>query len=456
MRRIKTMERSEAKPASSARTVAAAVIGNGLEFYDFLIFATFAVMIGRAFFPTGSALTSLLLSVATFGVGFATRPLGGIIIGAYADRAGRKAAMTLTMWLMAFGSGLIGILPDFATVGWTAPILLILARLIQGFSAGGEFGASTSYLIEAAPPGREGLFGSWQLSSQFMSSLLAGLIGFALTANLEDAEVQAWGWRIPFLLGVLIAPVGLYIRARLKETLPADEAHVSSRAVLVDLLEGHWKVVMAAALVITGSTVTQYFLAYLTTYAITQLMVPAETAMLASFVVGTSGAFFAVIGGCAADRFGLKTIAVLPRLVLMGALYPAVVSVVRSPDGTHLLIVSAILAALQATSAAVSVLLISHAFPPIIRTSGLSVAYAIGVTLFGSTAQFVFTWLILKTGDPLSPVWYVIGMNLITILGVSLLRTTPLTRRKISAGDAGETSIAGRSAHIRLRDGEHP
>ena len=416
-------------PVPSAATVAAAVIGNALEFFDFLIFAAFAVMIGKAFFPTGNALTSLLLAVATFGVGFVTRTLGAIVIGIYADRAGRKAALTLSMWLMALGSGLIGVLPDFATIGWPAPVLLVLARLVQGFSAGGEPAVATTYLLEAAPPGRQGFFGAWQLSSQFMSSIIGGLIGFTVTANLGANDVQAWGWRIPFLLGTLIAPVGMYIRARLKETLPALAAHVSSRAVMTDLLGSHWKVVLAATLVVTGSTVTQYFLTYLTTFAITELKLPSDTAMLTGFVVGVSGASCAIIGGLAADRFGFKATAVLPRLVLMAILYPAVASLVRNPDSLHLFIVAAILTGLQAMSGAVSMLVISRAFPPEVRTSGLSVAYAVGVTVFGGTAQMAFTWLILRTGNPLSPVWYVVSMNLITLVGVSLLRSPSPARQ---------------------------
>jgi MFS family permease len=423
--------RVEAKTPPSTMNIVAAVLGNALEFYDFLIYASFAVMIGRAFFPTGSGLTSLLLSVATFGVGFVTRPLGGIVIGAYADRAGRKAAMTLTIWLMALGSGMIGLVPDYSTIGWAAPVLLVLARLLQGFSAGGELGPATTYLIEAAPPGREGFYGSWQLGSQFISSIIGGLVGFAVTASLTPDEVQGWGWRIPFLLGILIAPVGIYIRRQLEETLPGEAAHETSRAVLADLFGRHWKVLLAGTLAIPGATITQYFLTYITTYAITTLHLPAETAMLASFVVGVFGTAAAIAGGLAADRFGFKGVAIVPRLVLMAALYPAVLSVVRNPDATHLFVVAAILSVLQASSGAIGILMIPRAFPAIIRTSGLSIAYAIGVTLFGGTAQFVFTWLIGKTGDPLSPVWYVIGMNLITLLGLALLRPAATPRPQV-------------------------
>ncbi len=199
--------------------VVAVVLGNALEFYDFGVYAAYAVLIGHAFFPTDSEFLSLLLSVATFGVGFVSRPLGGFFLGAYADRRGRKPAMTLTIALMALGTAIIGLLPSYAQIGIAAPILLVCARLVQGFSTGGELGASSIFLIESAPMGRKALTGSWQVASQGVAAIAVGLTGFLLARALSSEALDNWGWRIPFLLGIVIAPVGAYIRNRLHETL---------------------------------------------------------------------------------------------------------------------------------------------------------------------------------------------------------------------------------------------
>jgi hypothetical protein len=246
-------------------------MGNALEFYDFTVYAAFAAMIGRAFFPATDPKISLLLSVATFGVGFFARPLGGILIGAYADRFGRKPAMTLTIWLMALGSGAIGLLPTYDQIGLFAPVLLVLARLVQGFSAGGEMGPATTYLLESAPPGWTCFFGSWQLASQNIGNLISGVIGVILALLMSEADVNGWGWRIPFLLGILIAPVGFYIRRNLDETLHAEEALGSMSEVLSDVLGMYWRKIVLCILAISGATVTQYFFIYATTYAITTL-----------------------------------------------------------------------------------------------------------------------------------------------------------------------------------------
>lgn len=173
--------------------IAAAVLGNALEFFDFTSYAFFAVMIGRAFFPTQSAFGSLLLSVATFGVGFVTRPLGAVVIGTYADRAGRKPAMLLTIALMAVGMVMLALTPPYAVIGFAAPVLVVLARLVQEFALGGEVGPTTSYLLEAAPPGQRGLYASWQLASQGLSTVVSGFLGVLLSQTLSPDDMQAWG-----------------------------------------------------------------------------------------------------------------------------------------------------------------------------------------------------------------------------------------------------------------------
>ena len=418
-------------PAGPVARIVAAVLGNAFEFYDFTLFATFAVLLSHVFFPAGAGPGALLLTLATFGVGFVTRPLGAIVLGAYADRAGRKPAMTLTIWLMALGSALIGVLPGFATAGWMSPILLVAARLLQGFSAGGELGASTTFLIEAAAPSRRGFAGSWQLSSQNIGSVIGALFGTVLAQVMPADALQDWGWRIPFLFGVLIAPVGIYIRSRVDETLEAGTAHGTMGGVLRELLGQHWRPLLVCALVVVGATVMQYFTTYITTYAIRTLGLPPTVGFLAGVAAGLAGAVFAVLGGLLADRIGLKAVSVWPRVLLTILIYPAVLFVVGAPTVPNLLFVSVLVGALQALSGATAILLIPEAFPPTVRGAGLSIAYAIGVTLFGGTAQLIFQWLIDTTHDPLAPIWYVVATNVLTIAALAVLRPAMPVRRAV-------------------------
>src|SRR5262249_38013811 len=215
--------------------VVAVVIGNWLEFYDFLVFTFFAVMIGDAFFPGESSIGRLLGALATFGVGFFTRPLGAAVIGAYSDRVGRRSALTLTLMLMALGSGVVAFTPSYAQIGLAAPIILVMARLVQGFSCGGEVGPATTYLLETAPPEKRASLTAWQGYSQQLAVLMGSLIGVVLTSSLTRAQLYQWGWRIPFVIGLIIAPVGLYIRRRLPETIQKTETHKSGSAVLANL-----------------------------------------------------------------------------------------------------------------------------------------------------------------------------------------------------------------------------
>ena len=206
--------------------VAAAVIGNALEWYDFIVFGFFAVIIARLFFPAESQYASLLLTTATFGVGFFMRPVGGILLGIYADRRGRKASLLLIIGLMTLAIAMIGFAPTYAAIGIAAPLLIVIARLLQGFSAGGEFASSTSFLIESAPVQRRGFYGSWQMVGQGLSVLTGALLGAFITRIFTPEALDSWGWRIPFLFGLVIGPLGLYIRRRLDET----EAFLASKA----------------------------------------------------------------------------------------------------------------------------------------------------------------------------------------------------------------------------------
>jgi MFS family permease len=435
-------EQAVRRSPSPRMRVAAAIIGNALEFYDFTVYAAFATWLAKAFFPADNPTVSLLLAVATFGVGFVSRPLGGIVIGAYADRFGRKPAMTMTILLMAIGTGMIGILPTYAQIGVLAPVLLVCARLLQGFSTGGEMGPATAYLLESAPVSRKCFYGSWQLASQNIGSTISGLVGLLLALLITPGATDSWGWRVPFLLGILIAPVGYYIRSNLDETLNVEEAHGSVREVLADVLFKHWWKVLLCILVISGATITQYFFLYTATYAINTLHYSPGWAMAANMTNGITGMVFAIVGGLLADRFGVKIVALVPRLIVTLLLYPALQLIISSGSPLVLVMTMAGLMAFHAASGAAGIVMIPIIFPAVVRTSGLSIAYALGVTIFGGTAQIVFTWIIGATGDKLSWVWYIVALSVVSLLATLAIRV-PQTFGRKSQAERSAAMLAG-------------
>jgi MFS family permease len=407
-----------------AKGVFAAALGNGLEFFDFTVYVTYLGMIGQAFFPSDSAFTSDLASAATFGVGFIARPLGGALIGAYGDRAGRRPAMTLSIGLMAIGSGMIAITPGYAAIGVWAAILLILARLLQGFAVGGEVGPATMFLLEAAPANRRMFFSSWQFASQNLGALASGLIGFLLALALSKSSFNDWGWRVPFAIGVLIAPVGAYIRSRLVETLDGSKRKESrtTHAILSAVIRSNWLGVLLSLAVISGGTITQYFLLTLTPYAIRTLHLPDSTAMLGAVTLGITGCVGALAGGLLADRWGIRPIAIAPRVLLMLVLFPAMKFLIANPSAATLVLTISILSLLQAMSAAVGLMLIPLMFPRAVRATALALTYSLGVAVFGGTATYVVTWLVGATGDPLASSYYVMAANIALLLAVLAVR----------------------------------
>jgi MFS family permease len=401
-----------------AKGVFAAVLGNGFEFFDFTVYATFLDLIGQAFYPSSSPFLSDLASAATFGVGFIARPLGGALLGAYGDRVGRKPAMTLSIGLMAVGSAVIALTPGYARIGVWAPILLILARLFQGFAVGGEVGPATMFILEAAPPGRRMLFASWQLASQNLGSLASGLIGVLLALGLSQASYAGWGWRTPFAIGILIAPVGVYIRSRLPETLDKSKRESRGTAGVLSTVLSNWMGILLSLGLISGGTITQYFLLTMTPYAIRTLHLPTSSAMLGTVTVGITGCLGALSGGYLADRFGLRTLAVAPRIVLMLALFPVMSFLVAHANAATLVLSIAILSFLHAMSASASIVLIPFIFPATVRATALAISYSLGVAIFGGTATYVVTWLVGISGNPLASTYYVVAANVVLLLAV--------------------------------------
>ena len=398
-------------PQITRGVVAATVAGNALEFYDFVTYAFFAVYIGKAFFPLPTPFMSLLTSIAVFGVGFLFRPLGGILIGAYADRAGRKPAMLLTIGLITVGTLGLALVPSYATIGMAAPVLVVICRLVQGLALGGEVGPATAFLVEIAPPHRRGLYSSWQLASQGASATVAGLIGLLLSLLLSQDQMTAFGWRIPFIIGLALLPVALYLRRSMPETMHAAPAGSAAPR----RLAGQGRLLVLATLIVIGGTVSTYVGQYMTTFAITALKLPPSIALSATFVGGASTFAFALIGGWMADRFGRRSIMLWPRVLTAVLIVPLFSLLIAAPGAGTLLGVSAMLAILTAVSGAASLVIISELLPAAARATGFSIAYAVGVSLFGGTTQFVITWLIQATGNPAAPAWYVVGTSILTI-----------------------------------------
>ncbi|MEA2998169.1 MAG: hypothetical protein QOK17_2 [Sphingomonadales bacterium] len=401
--------------APTARQLAAVVAGNALEFYDFVTYSFFAAQIGRALFP-GDAASSLIYSLATFGVGFLTRPLGGLVIGRYADRRGRKPAMILSFTLM--GIGLIGLAltPSYSAVGMAAPVLAIAFRLVQGFALGGEVGPNTAYLLEAAPPNRRGLFVSLHMATADLAVLAAGCVGLLLSSLLAPAQLDAWGWRIAFLLGAIIVPFGLALRRTLDETLP-PEAAVNAPNVRPFL------VTAGAGMVILGAaTIANYTLQYITTYAQTTLHMAVNVAFGATVVLGLVSVACDLAAGWLADRFGRKRTLLLPWLLLILLAVPAFlfVSALRTPAA--LFAITALLSALHILGSTPAMLLFLEALPARIRAGAMGLVYASAIAIFGGSAQLIETKLIQWTGSPLAPGWYMMGAILLGLCGTLLIR----------------------------------
>ena len=287
---------------SLTRVIIAASVGNAMEWFDFLVYGYFAVTIAKVFFPSGDATASLLAALGTFGVSYVVRPIGAIIIGAYTDRAGRRAGLTLSILLMVIGTTMTAVMPGYATLGLAAPILILVARLLQGFSVGGEFGSAVTFLAEQTAS-RKGFVTSWQWASTGITGLLASIFGIALTSTLSPEQLVEWGWRIPFLFGILVGPAGLYIRRRLDET-PEYVEIKPTRTPVRDVLREHpieCLLAMGASVVSNSSA---YIILYIPTYAMQQLHLPQVTGFTATLVGGVVLGIASPFAGHLSDRFG--------------------------------------------------------------------------------------------------------------------------------------------------------
>lgn len=407
--------RNKAK-SSSHGSIIAVVAGNALEFYDFTVYAFFAVFIGKAFFPSFSPASQLIASVAVFGAGFVARPLGGILIGAYADRAGRKAALTLTIGLMALGTAIIAFTPTHQSIGLAAPVLVVIGRLLQGFSAGGETGPATTYLLEMASEGRRGFYTSWQIATQGIAALLGGLVGYIVSSVMSESAVADWGWRIPFVFGLLIAPVGLYIRNRLHETLDAESAVKNTGELISTIVRGHLPDLLIACCVLIGPTVTVYIVGhYMTSYGIRVLHLPTSTSMLVGLTTGAVGLVTSLFAGLLYDRFPRSRLIVLPQFISVTAILPVFSWVIERGTGSVFLTMIAVLTFFRVLMAPFHLCFIPEIFPKAVRSTCVSICYSVPTTIFGGSAQLVVAWMASVFPNPMSPAWYLVATNVVSL-----------------------------------------
>lgn len=410
---------SDTIAVSQTRIVVAAVFGNLLEFFDFTVYSFFALTIAKLFFPSQDPVVSTLLALSAFAIGFVARPVGGFVLGHYADKHGRRAALTLTIFLMALGSAAIGLAPTYQTIGIAAPVLIVIARLVQGFAQGGEFGAATATLLETGSAKARGFRASWQLASQGAAALLGSGMAALLNYHLSGPELLDWGWRVPFLAGTLIMPVGVYLRRHIVDDEPVRTEHSRFEPALVR----KWFLTVFA---IMGMTVATYVLMYyIPTYSIQYLKMPPKLSMLVSIGAACVSLIMCPIWGALSDRMGRrKPLTVFGRVVLIALLYPAFWLMNQFPTLPVVIGLIILLMFFYTMGSAPAYALMPENFPKHVRAGYLASAYAVAVSVFGGTAQLVVAWLIKATGNTMAPAWYMIACVVISLGAVSMLEET--------------------------------
>ncbi|MBO3681331.1 MFS transporter [Streptomyces sp. NEAU-YJ-81] len=408
-------------PVKVHRVIIAASIGNALEWFDILIYGFFAATISKQFFPAADETVSLLLTLGTFAVAYVVRPVGALVLGAYADRAGRKRALMMSIRLMMAATLVIAIMPPYAKIGLIAPIAILLARLVQGFSAGGEFGSATAFLVEHMPE-KPGFMASWQFASQGLATLLASAFGTVLTATLSDAQLESWGWRIPFLFGLLIGPVGYYIRRYVDEAGEFVKTADLERAPVKETFRTQKDRILVAMGALAVSTAISYLITYMPTFAVKELDLPASTGFASTLVTGIVLTGLTPVVGHLSDRFGRTRIMLIFAALILALVYPSFAFLVAAPGFTVILGVMFLIGVLKAGYFAPLPAMMAELFPVTNRATGLAVSYNIAVMLFGGTTPLVIVWLVDMTGSKLAPTFYLMFLAVLSLCSVVFAR----------------------------------
>ncbi len=401
------------------KAVVAASLGNALEWYDIVLFGFMASTITAVFYP-GDTLASQLMTWATFAITFVVRPLGAVLIGGYADRHGRKAALSLTIGLTTLGVFIIVVTPGANVIGVWAAIILAIARIIQGISAGGEFGSATAFLTENAAHGKA-YYASWQVATQGVSMFLAAGISWLLTALMPVEILHAWGWRIAFAIGLLIGPVGWYVRTKMTDT-PEFEASTPDPHPVRTLVSRYGGRLVASFLVIAMATISVYLITYLPQFAVKNLGLPAWSAFPGAVVAGVITFIGSPFVGQLADRVGPTTVMVPTAIVGIVAGWPIFLLLAASPSVVMLTVCEILVGILMCFYFAPMPALLSEIFPVQVRSSGMTIAYSFGVAIFGGFAPFILTWLVGLTNVLTVPGFYYAAMCVLSLIGVLLAR----------------------------------
>ncbi|MCO6059984.1 citrate-proton symporter [Pseudomonas sp. MOB-449] len=411
---------------SRSRQVTAAVIGNALEWYDFIVYGFLSSIIARLFFPAESEHASLLMALATFGVGFFMRPVGGVLLGMYADRKGRKAAMQLIILLMTLSIALITFAPDYAAIGVGAPLLIVVARMLQGFATGGEYASATAFLVESAPDNHRGLYGAWQLFGQCLAVFAGAGMGALVTHTLSPEALDSWGWRLPFILGLLIGPVGLWMRRHMEETeafLDARETHKGEAFSLLRVLREHRRAVLVTmGTTISGTVAFYVVLVNMPTFAHKQLGLPLDQVFMVQMAAVALMTVIIPIAGALSDRIGRRPVLFGGTLAFFLLVYPLFSWVAQAPSIERLLVMQLLLCAMIGVSYGPAPTSVAEQFPTRVRSTGLALAYNVAVMLFGGFAPFIVTWLTQVGGTPVAPAWYVLFASFIGLTATCFLR----------------------------------
>jgi MFS transporter, MHS family, citrate/tricarballylate:H+ symporter len=423
------------RQSSKIATVIRVTSGNFLEMFDFFLFGFYASHIAKAFFPSDNEITSLLFTFMTFGAGFLMRPLGAIVLGAYVDRVGRRLGLMLTLSIMAAGTILIAFVPGYATIGLLAPLLVLIGRLLQGFSAGVELGGVSVYLSEMATSGNKGFYVAWQSGSQQVAIVVAALIGFALNRFLAPAEISAWGWRIPFFIGCLIVPFIFVIRRSLEETevFKARTHRPSATEALKSIID-NWQIVTAGMLLVVMTTVSFYLITvYTPTYGKSILKLQEIDSLVVTFCVGVSNLFWLPVMGAVSDRIGRRPILLAFTALTIVTAYPALSWLVVDPTFEKMLAVELWLSFLYGSYNGAMVVALTEIVPASVRTAGFSLAYSLATALFGGFTPAVSTALIEATGDKAAP-----GLWMTFAAACGLMATLMVYR----SGEANRNAVA--------------
>lgn len=399
-------------------TIMAVVIGNALEWYEIVVYGYLATVIAHLFFPVHDPGTSLLLAFASFGLTYLSRPIGALLLGLYADRFGRKSSLQLSIWLMVVASAAIAIMPTYGSIGIAAPAAVVVSRLLQGFAVGGEFGSATAFLAEQDAAHR-GYSASWQFASQGLTAMLATGSAAALAVSLTREQIEAWGWRLPFLFGLLLGPIAIYIRARLAETAEFRAARASAGR--LDLAANARSIAIAMGLIVLG-TVAVYTIVFLPTYAVHSLHLSPANSFAAGIVTGALHLMLVPIFGALSDRIGRTTVPILAAIVMLVACWPALAWLNEAPSAGKLLVLQALIGLVSAAYLGPMPALLSELFPVRSRGVGLSLSYALGVALFGGLTPFAQAWLIIHTGNPTAPAAYIAAAAIVSLMALAVAR----------------------------------